>query len=198
MSAYFWRSIDSRFGRCAMASSPTGCVSPSAPTTLQHRRQDVDPQAIFDYLYFHVIPAPRTVFKGVQRLPAGHVALFDRGTLTVTPYWEACFEEGRREELKPLKETFRKLLRDCVADQVDNGRGGLFSQRRNRQFYDRGNARRGHRPARAHVFDRLRRCRLRRDGVRTDRRAPFSNRTSRILCYAGRPRSQHPRGCAVV
>ena len=30
---------------------------------------EIDPQAIFDYFYFHVIPSPRTIFKGIYRLP---------------------------------------------------------------------------------------------------------------------------------
>jgi hypothetical protein len=28
----------------------------------------IDPQAIFDYLYFHVIPSPRTIYKGIIEL----------------------------------------------------------------------------------------------------------------------------------
>jgi asparagine synthetase B (glutamine-hydrolysing) len=51
----------------------------------------VDPQAIFDYLYFHVIPSPRTVYAGVHRLLPGHYAIFDRGQLTVIPYWTPAF-----------------------------------------------------------------------------------------------------------
>ena len=47
----------------------------------------IDPQALYDYLYFHVIPSPRTVFKGVFRLPPGHCAVFHNGQLTVAPYW---------------------------------------------------------------------------------------------------------------
>ena len=39
----------------------------------------VDPQAIFDYLFFHVIPSPRTIYKGIYRLPPGHYALFENG-----------------------------------------------------------------------------------------------------------------------
>ena len=48
---------------------------------------EIDPQAIFDYLYFHVIPSPRTIFKGVFRLPPGHCAVFENGSLSVSPYW---------------------------------------------------------------------------------------------------------------
>ena len=46
---------------------------------------EIDPQAIFDYLYFHVIPSPRTIYKGIYRLPPGHFALFENGQLTVAP-----------------------------------------------------------------------------------------------------------------
>ena len=41
------------------------------------RGVDIDLQAIYDYLYFHVIPAPRTIFRGVSRLPAACFAAFD-------------------------------------------------------------------------------------------------------------------------
>ena len=37
-------------------------------------QSEVDPQAVFEYLFFHVVPSPRTIFKGVNRLPAGHSA----------------------------------------------------------------------------------------------------------------------------
>ena len=64
--------------------------------TLADSARSIDPQAIFDYLYFHVIPSPRTIYKGVFRLPAGHYALFEHGQLSVAPYWVPDFNEGTR------------------------------------------------------------------------------------------------------
>ena len=55
--------------------------------------QALDPQALFDYLHFHCIPAPRTVFRGVFRIPAGHCLWFEDGALTLEPYWTPTFSE---------------------------------------------------------------------------------------------------------
>ena len=82
---------------------------------------DIDPQALYDYLYFHMIPAPRTVFKEVFRLPAGHYALFENGRLTVAPWWKPHFDEVRRAPFAELKAEFRQILLDGVRDQVAGG-----------------------------------------------------------------------------
>lgn len=87
---------------------------------------ELDPQGIFDYLYFHVIPAPRTVFRNVQRLPAGHCALFEDGKLAVTPWWTPVFEEDRPQPLASLRDEFLGLLRVAIAEQADRGRVGCF------------------------------------------------------------------------
>lgn len=86
----------------------------------------VDPQAIFDYLYFHVIPSPRTIYKGIFRLPPGHYALFENGQLTVAPYWMSTFEEQRDSSFEALRDEFRLLLRDAVATQLDGSKPACF------------------------------------------------------------------------
>ena len=86
----------------------------------------LDPQALYDYLYFHMIPAPRTVFKDIFRLPAGHYALFENGRLTVAPWWKPHFSEDRRVPLGELKAEFRQILRDAVRDRLDDGGTGCF------------------------------------------------------------------------
>ena len=87
---------------------------------------EVDPQAIFDYLYFHVIPSPRTIYKGIHRLPPGHFALFEHGQLTVAPYWTPVFDEQSGQTFGALKDEFQQLLRNAVAIQLNGSRPACF------------------------------------------------------------------------
>ncbi len=89
-------------------------------------KAEIDPQAIFDYLYFHAIPSPRTIFKGVFRLPPGHYAVFEHGQLTVAPYWTPQFQEPRSADFDSLRDSFRGLVRNAVASQLDGGQAACF------------------------------------------------------------------------
>ncbi|WP_077559943.1 asparagine synthase C-terminal domain-containing protein [Polaromonas sp. C04] len=87
---------------------------------------EIGPQAIFDYLYFHVIPSPRTIYKGIYRLPPGHQAVMENGKLTVAPYWQPRFEEQRNPSFAALKDEFRQLLQEAVAAQLDGSKPACF------------------------------------------------------------------------
>ncbi len=87
---------------------------------------NVDPQALFDYLYFHVIPSPRTIHQGVHRLPPGHYALFKDGQLTVAPYWTPIFTPQARPSFGDLRDEFRSLLHQAVQRQLDGSRPACF------------------------------------------------------------------------
>ena len=87
----------------------------------------LDPQALFDYLYFHAIPSPRTIFKGVMRLPPGHCAVFAEGQLTVAPYWVAEFAPAAGQpSFAALRDEFRGLLRGAVQSQLDGSKAACF------------------------------------------------------------------------
>jgi asparagine synthase (glutamine-hydrolysing) len=88
---------------------------------------DLDPQALFDYLYGHAIPSPRTVFKNVFRVPPGHCASWAAGQLSVQAYWQPQFTPPRGEvSFDQLKDEFRGLLKQAVSDQLDAGKPGCF------------------------------------------------------------------------
>src|SRR3990167_9375173 len=86
----------------------------------------LDTQAIYDYLYFHAIPSPRTIYQGIFRLPPGHVAVFEEGRLTVEPYWTPSFEPAGGRSFEDLRDEFRQVLRDAVQRQLGNGRPACF------------------------------------------------------------------------
>lgn len=87
---------------------------------------ELDPQAIFDYLYFHVIPSPRTVFAGVARLPAGHVVRHAHGRLHLAPYWRPRFVPLEKPDFAALKKEFLALVENAVAERLALGPAGCY------------------------------------------------------------------------
>ena len=86
----------------------------------------MEPQALFDYLYFHVVPAPRTIFHGVTRLTAGHCIVAGHGPVAVTRWWQPVFVEDARPDFPALRDEFNRLLRASVRDRLDRSEVGCF------------------------------------------------------------------------
>jgi asparagine synthase (glutamine-hydrolysing) len=86
----------------------------------------VDPQALFDYLYFHVIPSPRTVYRGVFRVPPGHGVVHDSTGLTVRAYWVPQFQQPTDGNFDALSSRFRDSLKTAVARQLDGSKPACF------------------------------------------------------------------------
>ncbi len=95
--------------------------------SLSGQRPQIDPQALFDYLFFHVVPSPRTAFKGVHRLPAGHRLSTDaRGQAQVQRHWLPKFAPARSGNFDALKAEFRALVKDAVARRLDGSTPACF------------------------------------------------------------------------
>lgn len=94
---------------------------------VEGRGNELDAQAIFDYLYFHMIPAPRTIFRRVRRLPAARALLIDRQGVHESRHWPLNFDERSRPPFATASETFRRLIRESVAEAVTGqARVGAF------------------------------------------------------------------------
>ncbi len=100
--------------------------SDRADEVSQSGRREIDLQAIYDYLYFHVIPTPWTVFRGVRRLPPAHAAYVTNGALRVEPHWVPVFQEPRSTNIEDLKREFRALVREAVAREAAERNVGCF------------------------------------------------------------------------
>ncbi|HEX5127749.1 MAG TPA: asparagine synthase C-terminal domain-containing protein [Rhodocyclaceae bacterium] len=86
----------------------------------------LDPQALFNYLYFHVIPAPATIFCGVKRLQPGAWLEASAEGVVEQPWWVAKFDEPPKSKFYPLAETFRTLVHEAVLRETSNGQVGAF------------------------------------------------------------------------
>ena len=75
----------------------------------------IDSQAIYDYLYFHTIPAPRSLYRGVHKLLPGQIVRFDNGTLDSRFYWSADFSPAAAD-YDGLRARFRSTLETAVRD----------------------------------------------------------------------------------
>lgn len=88
--------------------------------------REIDLQAIFNYVYFHVIPAPRTIFCGVQRLEPATKLSFDARGARSGFTWQPVFAAKQDFNLSTESERFRALVRQAVEREATTPRIGAF------------------------------------------------------------------------
>jgi asparagine synthase (glutamine-hydrolysing) len=96
----------------------------------QHPRVDraIDPQSLYDYVYYHVCPGPATIYRAARRLAPGHVLAFGSAAATVSPrrYWQMNFTEDRSVALAELERRFVEEVQRAVAIAADGTVTGAF------------------------------------------------------------------------
>lgn len=88
--------------------------------------REIDPQGIFNYLYAHMVPAPGTIYRGVEKLLPAQYALLQNGQLTRGFYWEAAWEDGDNANFEVKSKELHTLLEQCVHDALDAQPTGAF------------------------------------------------------------------------
>lgn len=75
----------------------------------------VDLPGLHQYLGYEYVPAPRTLFAGVNKLRQGHYAIFDMdsGSFTETQYWDVKFAPRFKRPEEAVEE-LRSLMRLAV------------------------------------------------------------------------------------
>ena len=86
---------------------------------LQHPRltPDVDEQSLDLYLTLGYVPAPRTMFKGVSKLPPAHRLVARDSQITIEPYWDVTVESQPCDEREAIRE-LRKLFTLAVEERL--------------------------------------------------------------------------------
>jgi asparagine synthase (glutamine-hydrolysing) len=66
--------------------------------------REVDLEALHQFLTLLWVPDPKTMLRGVYKLPPGHYALFRRGELTTVQYWDLVFPPAEHRYDLPVAE----------------------------------------------------------------------------------------------
>lgn len=81
---------------------------------------EMDEESLYHYLTFLTTPAPQTLFRDIQKLPAGHMLTVKRdGAMQLTQYWDTLPTAGSpaRSEAEHQKEILR-LLRESIRKRM--------------------------------------------------------------------------------
>jgi asparagine synthase (glutamine-hydrolysing) len=80
-------------------------------------KASLDAAALDQFLTLEYIPAPRTIFAEVCKLPAGHKLVFSPAGLAVTSYWDISFAPARADQTGYAEE-LRAMLEDAIRLQL--------------------------------------------------------------------------------
>src|SRR5258708_13139675 len=82
---------------------------------------ELDPESLHQYLTFLWVPDPKTMFRRILKLPAGHYATLRKGELKLTQYWDLTFpaaSQGYVRSEADLAEEVRERFRRSVEAQM--------------------------------------------------------------------------------
>ncbi|MCB1949793.1 asparagine synthase-related protein [Nitrosomonas sp.] len=89
-------------------------------------KPQIDAQSLFNYVYFHMIPSPGTIYKNQHRLLPGEYLTFKNNEIITDYYWKPSFEESNTRSFEDLKAELHTLLRSSIRDAIGNESAGAF------------------------------------------------------------------------
>ncbi len=128
--AFFIVIMDHKRQRCIAATDRLGQISvyythdsagfvianrASLVLSLSNADSAIREQGIYNYIYFHMVPAPETIYRGVRKLQAGHCLIATHNQLEVKRYWAPTFEEKPSDSIDALGNELRDILTRSVA-----------------------------------------------------------------------------------
>jgi asparagine synthase (glutamine-hydrolysing) len=91
---------------------------------------EIDPESLHQFLTFLWVPDPKTMFRGIFKLPAGHYAIVKSGELKLTKYWDLPFPPKNqtypRSESDLADEIRQRFRRSVEAQMISDVPIGAF------------------------------------------------------------------------
>lgn len=79
-------------------------------------RADIPPQALFEYLYFHMIPSPGSIYAGITKLQPGEFFELRQHQVAQGFYWQRTYQDStasKQELLAQLHHELEQATRQC-------------------------------------------------------------------------------------
>ena len=89
--------------------------------TVPEIEAELDLESLHQYLTFLWVPDPKTMFRGIYKLPAGHCATFRDGKLKISQYWDLRFPRADASYPRTeadLADELRERFRHSVGQQM--------------------------------------------------------------------------------
>lgn len=88
----------------------------SVSTILAHTKtpRSVQEQGVYDYLYFHMVPSPHSIFENIKKLPAGHLLIYANDNVQVSNYFKPVFNETTTNSSQQMGQELKTQLKEAV------------------------------------------------------------------------------------
>jgi len=87
--------------------------------------QALDPQGLFNYLYFHMVPSPGSIYRDMEKLLPGEYLTYNNGTAKRSFYWQLDYQEPDAPE-DQLSAELLSLLEKSVDNCLTGEAAGAF------------------------------------------------------------------------
>lgn len=91
-------------------------------------KNEINVDALRQYLSFDYVPAPHSIYKNIYKLPAAHLLILEKGEVKTRRYWNLSWKKGKKLHLSnsangaksepPSLERSAEELRELLADAV--------------------------------------------------------------------------------
>jgi asparagine synthase (glutamine-hydrolysing) len=87
---------------------------------------EISTQRLFDYLYFHMVPGPGTIYEGPSKVEPGQLIVFESGRLTKQEFWRPVFNEQTEARLSEMERALFDIMKASVKRSLDGNPVGCF------------------------------------------------------------------------
>jgi asparagine synthase (glutamine-hydrolysing) len=87
-------------------------------------RPEIDRSAVRDFLLHGYVPAPKTIYRGIAKLPAGHTLVWQAGRVLMERFWNpstAIIERSAGDTVQQLDTLLRQVIPEHTVSDVPVG-----------------------------------------------------------------------------